>query len=64
MGFVIWVRFFEIIFFSHQLGGFMDVWLGGRLYDVYGNCELSLWLGITLSALINLPLRQRPVNVP
>ena len=31
---------FGIIFFSHQLGGFVGVWLGGRLYDVYGNYEL------------------------
>ena len=35
----------RIIFFSHQLGGFVGVWLGGRLYDVYGNYELVWWLG-------------------
>ena len=65
MGFVIWIRFFEIIFFSHQLDGFMGVWLGGRLYDVYGNYEFVLWLGITVSAFsafIHFPLRERPVR--
>ena len=52
---------FGIIFFSHQLGGFMGVWLGGWLYDVYGNYEVVWWLGIAVSvfsALIHLPTRE------
>ena len=55
--------FFGIIFFSYQLGGFMGVWLGARLYNVYGNYELVWWLGIAISAfsaLIHLPIRERP----
>ena len=51
---------FGIIFFSHQLGGFIGVWLGGRLYDVYENYELVWSLGIAVSvssALIHLPIR-------
>ena len=56
---------FGIIFFSHQLGGFVGVWLGGRLYDVYGNYELVWWLGIAVSAfsaLIHLPIQERPLS--
>ena len=56
---------FGIIFFSHQLGGFMGVWLGARLYDVCGNYELVWWLGTAISAfsdLIDLPIRERPVR--
>ena len=65
MGYVYGLRYmgtlFGIIFFSHQLGGFMGVWLGGWLYDVYGNYEVVWWLGIAVSvfsALIHLPTRE------
>ncbi len=52
-------------FFSHQVGGFLGVWLGGILYEVYGNYTLVWWLSIALgiaSALINLPIKERPVE--
>lgn len=52
-------------FFSHQVGGFLGVWLGGELYEVYGNYSLVWWLSIALgiaSALINLPIKERPVE--
>ncbi len=52
-------------FFSHQVGGFLGVWLGGILYEVYGNYALVWWLSIALgiaSALINLPIKERPVE--
>ncbi|MGO4387191.1 MFS transporter [Microvirga sp. 2YAF29] len=52
-------------FFSHQVGGFLGVWLGGILYEVYGNYSLVWWLSIALgiaSALINLPIKERPVE--
>lgn len=52
-------------FFSHQVGGFLGVWLGGILYEVYGNYSLVWWLSIALgiaSALINLPIKERPVD--
>jgi len=52
-------------FFSHQVGGFLGVWLGGELYELYGNYALVWWLSIALgvaSALINLPIKERPVE--
>ena len=54
-------------FFSHQVGGFLGVWLGGVLYERYGNYDLVWWLSVALgvaSALINLPIVERPVERP
>jgi MFS family permease len=54
-------------FFSHQLGGFLGVWLGGVLYEAYGSYAVVWWLSIALgvaSALINLPIEERPVVRP
>ena len=56
---------YGIIFLSHQLGGFLGVWLGGFLYDVYGNYDLVWWLGIAIavfSALVHLPINERPLS--
>ena len=53
---------YGIVFFSHQLGGFMGIWLGGRLYDAYGNYNLVWWIGIAVgafSALVHLPIEER-----
>jgi predicted MFS family arabinose efflux permease len=52
-------------FFSHQVGGFLGVWLGGRLYEAYGSYSAVWWLSIALgiaSALINLPIKEQPVE--
>jgi MFS family permease len=52
-------------FFSHQVGGFLGVWLGGILYEIYGNYALVWWLSIVLgiiSALVNLPIKEQPVE--
>ncbi|MBI1216951.1 MAG: MFS transporter [Rhodobacteraceae bacterium] len=57
---------YGIVFFSHQLGSFMGVWLGGRLYDLYGNYTLVWWVGIGIgafSALVHLPVRERPLEL-
>ena len=54
-------------FFSHQVGGFLGVWLGGVLYEAYGSYDLVWWLSVALgiaSALINLPIEERPVERP
>jgi MFS family permease len=54
-------------FFSHQVGGFLGVWLGGLLYEAYGNYDLVWWLSVALgiaSAVINLPIEERPVERP
>ena len=54
---------YGIVFFSHQLGSFLGVWLGGRLYDVYGSYTAVWWVGVgvgAFSALIHLPIREKP----
>ena len=51
-------------FFSHQLGGFLGVWLGGLVFDRYGSYSPVWWLAIlfgVLSALINMPIVEKPV---
>jgi MFS family permease len=57
---------YGIVFFSHQLGAFLGVWLGGRLYDIYGDYTLVWWVGVgvgAFSALVHLPIRERPAAV-
>jgi len=52
-------------FFSHQVGGFLGVWLGGIVFDRTGSYDLVWWLAIlfgVLSALINMPIVERPVS--
>ena len=54
-------------FFSHQVGGFLGVWLGGILYEASGSYSIVWWLSVVLglaSALINLPIEERPVERP
>ncbi|MCP4790203.1 MAG: MFS transporter [Gammaproteobacteria bacterium] len=54
---------YGLVFFSHQLGGFMGVWLGGVMYDMYGDYTLVWWVGVgvgALSAIIHLPVDERP----
>ncbi len=54
---------FGLVFFSHQLGSFIGVWLGGYLYDTTGSYEPLWWTGIilgVLAALIHLPIDERP----
>ena len=57
---------YGIVFFSHQLGSFLGVWLGGRMYDIYGSYTAVWWVGIgvgAFSALVHLPVREgRPVS--
>lgn len=56
---------YGIVFLSHQLGSFMGVWLGGRMYDAYGSYTAVWWIGVgvgAFSALIHLPIRERPMT--
>ncbi len=56
---------YGIVFFSHQLGGFLGVWLGGRLYDIYGDYTLVWWVGVgvgAFSAIVHLPVQERQMN--
>ncbi|SLN16153.1 Putative niacin/nicotinamide transporter NaiP [Aquimixticola soesokkakensis] len=57
---------YGIVFFSHQLGAFMGVWLGGKLYDLYGDYTAVWWLGVGIgafSALVHLPVREVPLRL-
>lgn len=52
------------VFFSHQVGSFLGVWLGGLLYDRTGNYDLVWYICIALgvaAALLNLPVREAPI---
>jgi len=55
---------FGFAFFSHQIGGFLGVWLGGLLFERTGSYDslwvLSIGLGV-LSAIVNLPIVEKPV---
>jgi MFS family permease len=54
-----------LAFFSHQVGGFLGVWLGGVAYVRTGSYDLVWWLSVlfgVLSALINLPIVEKPVQ--
>ena len=53
-----------IVFFIHQVGGFLGGWLGGYLYDRLGSYEATWTLAIALSliaAVLNLPIRETSV---
>jgi MFS family permease len=53
-----------VAFFSHQVGGFLGVWLGGWLFERSGSYEVVWWLAILLglfSAIVNLPIVEKPV---
>ena len=52
------------VFFSHQIGSFMGVWLGGYLYDRTGSYDVVWYIAIGLgiaAAVINLPVREAPI---
>lgn len=58
---------FGIVFFSHQLGSFSGIWLGGFLYDRTGSYDIVWWSGVALSIaamLIHLPIDERPLARP
>jgi MFS family permease len=52
------------VFFSHQIGSFLGVWLGGYLYDRTGSYDIVWYIAIALgvfAALVNLPVREAPI---
>ena len=52
-------------FFSHQVGGFLGVWLGGVVFEHTGSYDAVWWLSVlfgVLSAVINLPIVEKPVQ--
>ena len=55
----------DFVFFSHQIGSFMGVWLGGYLYDRTGNYDAVWYIAIALgvlAALVNLPIKETSIN--
>ncbi|MEM6938940.1 MAG: MFS transporter [Pseudomonadota bacterium] len=53
---------YGIVFFSHQLGSFLGVWLGGRMYDAFGSYTAVWWVGVAVgafSAVVHLPIKER-----
>ena len=56
---------YGIVFFSHQLGSFFGVWLGGIFYDIYGSYDIVWWVGIgvgVFSAIVHLPVKEMPYS--
>jgi predicted MFS family arabinose efflux permease len=54
---------FGLVFFSHQVGSFLGVWLGGALYEHTGSYAVVWWMCVALAVLaglVNLPIRERP----
>lgn len=55
---------FGIVFFSHQIGSFIGVWMAGRAFDLTRSYDLMWWSSIALglfAALVHLPISQEPV---
>jgi MFS family permease len=55
---------YGFVFFSHQVGSFLGVYLGGLAFEQFGSYQLVWWLSVALgviSALINLPIVEKPV---
>jgi MFS family permease len=58
---------FGFAFFSHQVGGFLGVWLGGVAFEATGSYDVVWWLSVffgVASAVINLPIVEKPVVRP
>ncbi|MBT7952291.1 MAG: MFS transporter [Gammaproteobacteria bacterium] len=54
-----------LVFFSHQIGSFIGVWLGGYLYDTIGSYDPVWWAGIilgVLAAVIHIPIDEQPMD--
>ena len=58
---------FGIVMLTHQVGGFLGAWLGGKVFEATGNYDWIWYIDILLAvgaALINLPIREaRPVRL-
>jgi MFS family permease len=54
-----------IVFFSHQVGSFLGVWMGGVLYDKTGSYDVVWWLGVALgifAAVVHWPIKEERVS--
>ena len=53
---------YGFVFLSHQLGSFLGVWLGGKMYDLDGSYTAVWWFGVGIgvfSAIVHLPIREK-----
>jgi predicted MFS family arabinose efflux permease len=53
---------YGFVFLSHQIGSFLGVWLGGKLYDIYGSYDIVWWMSVALAvfaAVVNLPIVEK-----
>ena len=56
---------YGLVFFSHQIGSFLGVWMGGKLYDATGDYTLVWWIGIgvsVFSTLIHIPIKEQKLQ--
>lgn len=56
---------FGIVFFSHQIGSFIGVWMAGKAFDVTRSYDLMWWASIGLglfAAAVHWPISQEPVD--
>ncbi|WP_172297532.1 MFS transporter [Pseudoruegeria sp. HB172150] len=56
---------YGFVFLSHQIGSFVGVWLGGRMYDIYGDYTAVWWVGVAVgafSAIVHLPVKEVPLQ--
>ncbi len=56
---------YGIVFFGHQVGSFIGVWLGGWLYDRSGSYDMVWWLGVALGVMaagVHWLMSERPVE--
>ena len=56
---------YGLVFLSHQLGSFLGVWMGGKLYDTTGDYTLVWWIGVgvsAFSAIIHLPIKEKKLQ--
>ena len=55
---------YGFVFLNHQLGSFLGIWLGGRLFDSTGSYDMVWWVAIALglvAALLHFPIDERAV---
>ena len=55
---------FGVVFLSHQIGSFIGVWMGGRLYDAYGSYDGMWWAGVffgVVAAILHWPINEKPL---
>jgi predicted MFS family arabinose efflux permease len=55
---------FGVVMFSHQMGGFLGAWLGGKAFEATGSYDWMWYADIALAlgaALVHLPIREAPM---